>query len=230
MRHVLAGVLIALLVCSLLWAALPFTDAFTNTNGTVLTTHNASWTMNTGTAGIYNNYLVSRTAGEAFIARVNSETFADDQYAQCTIAATPVNNYNMGPAVRVSTSGAQTLYFTDFDDDQLRVRKTVAGSSTTLTTPVTRTQAVGETLKITVSGTQLRVYVDNVEIGGLAVTDASISSGAAGMRGFNYAGSDGLGQNGCDSFEAGDYSAGGSSAPIRRRPIMMFFTLPELSK
>lgn len=222
MRHILRGALFAAVVslaCSLLWAALPFTDAFGSADGTVLTTHNAAWAMNTGTAGIYSSAVISTTAGTLFLARVTGETFSDDQYAQCVLR-NPVNNYAMAVAVRVHPS-AITNYHVYFDSNELVLRKTVTGTNTTLATAGATTMNDGDVIRLEVVGSDLDVYLNGSGTPTLSATDTAITTGVPGLRGFDYS-APGSAQNRCDDFEAGNTS--GSGSPARKRaPVPMMF-------
>lgn len=221
MRHVLAGVLFFLLACSLLWAALPFTDGFGSANGTLLTTHSANWTVPTSTTVTIQGSAVGCTnnAGICY-GRVNSETFADDHYAQCVVK-TPLPNYYQGPHVRLPGSGTGGYKFV-VDDNEFLIQEINSGGSDAVLTSTTGTVNANDILYLEAVGTTLTAKVNGTTK--LTTTDATWTTGYAGVGGYNQVTTV---TTRCDDFEAGNVSAG-SSAPIRRRPIMMFFTLPEL--
>ena len=221
MRHVLAGVLFFVLACSLLWAALPFTDAFTNTNGTLLTAHSANYTNGLNTISIQSNAIGCTGVVECG-AKVNSETFADDQYAK-GVFKTPYNNYFMGVQTRMGTG--DTGYNCMCDTDECYLRRRNSGF-TNLDSGTSLTIADGYTVELQSVGSSHTCVIKNggTTIDTLTGTDSTFTSGAAGVGGYNQVTT---ATTRIDDFEAGNVSAGGS-APIRRRPIMMFFTLPEL--
>jgi hypothetical protein len=65
---------------------LPRTDAFTGSNGTALTTYNASWIVNFGAFAITSNAIRGNSASNISMAHWQGDAFADDQYAQGTIS------------------------------------------------------------------------------------------------------------------------------------------------
>ncbi len=88
--------------------ALPATEAFTNSNGTQLTTHSSNWTLNSGDFDIQSNALSPDAASTENGAHWNADTFDDDQYAQATLVD-QFNSRTIGVAVRCHAT-ADTYY------------------------------------------------------------------------------------------------------------------------
>lgn len=168
--------------------ALPATDNFTDTNGVQLTTHNASWTLNKGNFDIQSNALASDQNGETG-AHWNADSFDDDQYAQADgIAKIAVNA--IGLAVRCSLTGGVGTYYGFYADGydvtgHTYLFKMVSGSWTQLGVR-SNDDIVGKLMRVEVSGTTLTPLLDGVLEDPPGVqTDAAISSGAAGVSGWN---------------------------------------------
>lgn len=162
--------------------ALPATDAFTNSNGTSLVSHSASWTQNTGAAYIQSNALASNTSGNEMGAHWNADTFDADQYSQGTLVATSSNVF-IGPAVRVAAS-ASTYYGYYLDNNETYMFKMVSGSWTQIGGSGSGSSG-GISLRLEVSGTTLtpiRAGSTDSSVG--AQTDSSIASGSAGVTGY----------------------------------------------
>ena len=223
MRHVLAGVLIAVLACSLLWAALPFTDAFTAADGTALATYNANWTVVAQTAGIYGNAAGCTSGASSCLAKDNSNTYSNDQQGTGTIK-TPAANYYAGIALRLSTGAAG--YLCRVDDNEFQIYR--FGTTLKLAEQASPTINDGDVMTFTITGnvktcTITRASTQIYQIS--ESSDSTYTSGSAGIGGFGLTSTSSTTR--IDDVTLDNYSAG-SSAPIRRRPIMMFFTLPEL--
>ena len=226
MRHVLAVVLIAFLACAIAWAALPFTDAFGSADGTALATHNAAWSVTTGSSAIQGGAAGCAT-GSSCLAKETGETYSNDQTGTGTIK-TPASNYYMGIGLRIGTG--DTGYRCVVDDNEFRIDRRNSGNTTLTTESPAPTVNDGEKIEFFIVGSSLTCYRKNsggTIIATLTTTDATFSTGRPGIAGFNQATTS---TTRIDDVTLNDYSAGGSSAPIRRRPIMMFFTFPEFSK
>lgn len=78
------------------------TDSFTNTNGTVLSTHDANWANVTGQAIIQSNAMTGNTNAASSMYRWTGETWTDHQSSEgpCNIAA---GGGTVGVAVRVQS-------------------------------------------------------------------------------------------------------------------------------
>ena len=170
--------------------ALPASDSFTGTNGTGLTSYSASWTYNYGSGThlqIQSNGVFCSRASDAATARWNADTFNADQYAQVTMAAVGNGGY-YGPAVRISTSGADTCYYIEVDSsDGSYLFKTVSGSGTQLGSTA-GTAANADVWRLEASGTTITPKKNGSTTGTPgAQTDSSISSGAAGLHAWGTA-------------------------------------------
>lgn len=179
--------------------ALPATDNFTGADGTNLTTYSGNWSLNNGNFRLFSNAL--RPLGTGSIecaARWNADTFADNQYAQATFVAGTAGVY-AGIAVRLSISGADTYYafYSDCTVDSYFI-KYVTGAYTefALGDPVPD----GSLVRMEANGTIIRVLIDGVQA--YSVMDSSISSGAAGISGFDS----GTGTR-IDNWEGGNLTA-----------------------
>lgn len=194
--------------------ALPFTDAFTATDGTALTTYNSNWTYNNSgvtaqTFAINTNAVHPTTSGgpAEIAAHVNSETFNNDQYAQGTIANLASGVY-IGLAVRCASGATQTFYdYISDSADASYLGKYVAGSYTQLGSAgaVFMTSLA---IRLEVSGSDLRPMRAGATADIGIQTDASspIASGFAGIAG--YSGSTGAR---LDNFEGGNLATAAAS-------------------
>lgn len=186
--------------------ALPATDAFTDTNGTALTTHSASWTENVAGFDIQSNALASNGASDT-MAHWNADTFNDDQYAQIVEATTSATGSFLGPAVRVATS-AHTGYYcvgqyaasTDWETG-----KFVGGTWTAINSNLTG-PSNGTTVAAKISGTSFTVEFDGTPQASYAFTDSAISSGSGGVCGYGTSASRIM-----DTWEAGNLGGGGTN-------------------
>lgn len=224
MRHVLAGVLIALLACSLLWAALPFTDAFTAADGTALATYNANWTVVAQTAAIYSNAAGCSSGSSSCMAKDNSNTYSGNQIAT-GIIKTPVNGYYAGVALNVSTG--DNGYQCRADNNEFTLLR--RGTNSTLWSATTPTVSDGDEIRAWRDGNDLycQLWRSGVmQYDSTAITDTTHMAGSPGIAGFNISTTT---TTRIDDVTFNDYTAGGAT-PIRRRPIMMFFTLPEFAQ
>lgn len=203
----LKSIIVVLFLVALLWAALPATDAFTNTNGTALATHSASWTQNNGAMDIQTNSLHPNSAAGQSIAGWNADTFGNDQYAQITIAAITTGTY-IGPAVRVATSNL-TGYRCVAASNEVLLQLENGGSETGLGT-YTATINVGDVIRLEISGTSLVCKVNGVSR--ITATNATLTSGRGGVSGYNNA----VGVR-ADDWEASDLSAATGQGSVRRR-------------
>jgi hypothetical protein len=87
--------------------ALPASDTFTRANNTVL---GGDWSLNLGAFGINSNACYPRNSGNDCAARWVTDSFNANQYSELTITNVGASNIALGPAVRLSTSGAATYY------------------------------------------------------------------------------------------------------------------------
>ena len=224
MRHVLFGVLVAfILTCFIAWAALPFTDAFTASDGTALATYNANWTVTAQSAGIYGNAVGCTSGASSCMAKDNSNTYSGNQIAEGTIL-TPAANYYAGVGINIGTG--DTGYGCRGDDNEFTFHR--RGPTTLLWQAPSPTVQNGDVVRSWRDGNN--VYCQLWRSGVLtynsgAINDTTYTTGSPGFHGFGNTFNSATTR--LDDITLNDYTAGGAT-PIRRRPIMMFFTLPEL--
>lgn len=183
--------------------ALPVTDAFTNTNGVSLTTHNASYKMNTGAFQINTNALAPNSASAEIGGHWEGDTFNNDQYAKITLVA-QVSTVYIGPAARCTVgTGTATYYGYYANGTDSYLFKNVAGTWTQIGS-TGGAFAVNDVLELDVSGTTLTPKKNGATADIGAQTDSAIASGYGGITGFGASTS----IRG-DTFEAGNLTAAG---------------------
>lgn len=169
-------------------AALPATDAFTNTTGVDLTVHSASWSLVTGNMEISANAVgtLNGASGNVNAARWNADTFSDDQYSKCTLVAAGGGNY-IGPGVRESAGAVSFYYYFSAVGDQKYVGKVVSGSITDLASHAT-VLAVSDLLELRCEGSTITARLNGANdpnLSGNPFTDTALASGSAGLAGYN---------------------------------------------
>ena len=189
--------------------ALPATDSFTDTNGVQLEDHNASWTVLTNDFDIQNNMVeVDGAEAEGAIAYWNADAFNNDQYAELDYSAEAVSYQYMGVSVRINAE-ADGYDFSSCGldsamgrfDNGVWTRLGSAGSSL----------VVGERMRLEAEGTTITPFVDGDEFSPPgAVTDATYSSGSAGLSGYALSPYGTLG----DNWEGGNLGGGGVISEI----------------
>lgn len=184
-----------LCVVSLCIAALPASDAMTDTNGTPLTTHSASWTINANGFTINAANAATGNSSVFNMAHWNADTFSDDQYSEAVTADISATRYP-GAAVRVAAS-ANTGYYCYENTTTLLLQKIVAGTQTGISS-IAVTGANGDTIRLEVSGTSLSCYQNSVlKLG--PTSDSAIASGSSGIAVFS--------SGSVDSWEGGNLSS-----------------------
>ena len=191
------------------FAALPATDSFTDSNGTHLADHGTSWTQNNGIHDIISNACSPDDLADN-LAHWNADSFANDQYAQATVVGLH-SVAKIGVAVRVAAAAANG-YGLIYNNSNIRIVRSDTGTFTTLGATFTVPSATDK-IRLEISGTTLDYLLDT---GGGFVsqgtrTDATYSSGSAGVAGEGNSGSASI-----DDWEGGDLAGGGGS-PLRRR-------------
>jgi hypothetical protein len=212
------GACLALLLCGILWAALPATEAFTNTDGTALTTHSASWTLRNGNFAINTNAVYPNDAVNYGMAYWNADTFSNNQYAQFTLVAA-ASGGAIGVATRMA-AGANTAYgyIKDSGTSDRAFFKRVAGTFTEFGYAASGT-AVNDVFRLEANGTTIRPIRNgstDTGVGG-AVTDSAIASGAAGLVSNTTTVTTTRG----DNWEAGNLPAPFSPGAINNPIILM---------
>lgn len=182
------------------------TDAFTGTNNTLLPTYSSNWAAVRGNMRIQSNAV--RPDGSEECSARWTDTFDDDQYSTGTIVAL-VNVQQIGVSVR-NASGAQSFYF--YVADPLfgsYFGKYVSGSVTYFAEGGDAWE-VDDVVLLEAEGTTITPYVNTVEdssVGG-ATTDSSLSSGYAGVAGYDSNTGARL-----DDWEGGDLGGAPSANP-----------------
>jgi hypothetical protein len=139
----------------------------------------------------------------------NADSFPNDQYAQAAITVTGTTSQT-GPGVVVRASGfegTRNFYAVHVDhasSNNVEISKRVAGTFTHLAY-FTTTWVDGDVVKLTAVGTTIAVYQNGSLLG--STTDASVSSGSAGIS-YSSTATAGI----IDDWEGGSVSAGGGAA------------------
>lgn len=169
---------------ALAWTAF-VNDTFTDVDATAITSHTgetgATWTTYTQISGstsmkIVNNRAYTATGGETNAAYASgSPPGADYSVFGIVVPKSLIGSSNICICGRLNT-GANTLYRLILDTGQLFLRKTVAGTGTTLGTPYSITPNIDQSyqLELRMTGTTLEGYLDGVLR--TSATDASISA------------------------------------------------------
>ena len=160
--------------------ALPFTDDFTNSDGTALETHNASWDSVTDVQEVNSNRLDSTNGsnGAEGIARWTGDTFDDDQKSTGTLNVAGSGFVEMGVSTRVSSDGDGYEWITSASGDAYMGRHD-NGSVTNLSNPSLGSISSDDILEITSEGTTHTGFHEAAQE--TQQTDATYSSGSAGI-------------------------------------------------
>lgn len=158
--------------------ALPATDAFTNTNGTNVATHDSRWVNTSGTWTIQSNQVQVPTSSAEVGAAFDDADFIDNHGA--VLAFTTNGNYNVGASARHAT-GANT-YYTHYGE--IGVATAVYDVDGTVATELYRTGtcALNDILGISVVGTTIRAFKNGTQV--TSVTDSTWSTGVGGIAGW----------------------------------------------
>lgn len=142
---------------------------------------NANWTYEgASTFTVSSGVIYDSHAGLNFAYRSDISAPTNDQWSEVVAKITAGSaTQNGGPAVRVSAA-AQTAYVLQLANNILAVSKVVAGTLTSLGTAASQVVATGDRLRLTVVGTTLNVYQNEVRVIG-PITDAAIASGNVGI-------------------------------------------------
>jgi hypothetical protein len=181
--------------------ALPATEDFTGAAAAL----SGSWTQQNGATTVNKNGSGAGvcSGGAQSFAFWNADTFNAAQYAQLKIVSVTTDTQYDDVGVRMSgTGGSYNAYvvYTDGASGTLHtaIAKEVAGSETELLA-LTVTLAANDILRIEVNGTTISAYKNGVLIA--STTDATFSSGSAGLGLFNTTAS-------VDNWEGGNLVSG----------------------
>ena len=159
--------------------ALPASDAFTDSDGVSLPSHNAGWTAQDNGCQIHSNGAQSITGVAYSFNYWSGDTFNSDHLSFCTMLGV----FTGGPCVRMA--GTNNCYMYDIDDaGTTYLFKRVGGSYTNISPGGLTLYIGGEIAKIIANGTTLQVFKNGAQEGS-DVTDSSLSGGAAGVMCFN---------------------------------------------
>jgi hypothetical protein len=162
------------------FAATAASDNFNRANGSL----GAGWTdMSDGGLAISNQMVVGNAAGTSGDIRTG-ESYANDQYSQVTVTATPLTGTQwIGPMVRAQNGGTALyvgIYFWNNGSPQLMVFKRINGAWTQLgSSYASGALAVGTTLTLTVVGSTLTFAQNGTTR--VTASDTSLASGAPGI-------------------------------------------------
>ena len=201
--------------------ALPAQDSFTTATTQSLTSYSANWTIS------YGGFSVDATADAVYPTSAaaesgaywNADTFNADQYAQATLSNIVVADASIGVAVRCSSGGNYYgLYYTGGAGGMVFIFKLVSGTFGDLGYATVGAWSVGDVLRLEISGTTLTPKRNGTVISAIgAKTDTSLSSGSAGICGYDT-------NSDCrlDDWQGGDLG-GAADVPLallrRRRAI-----------
>jgi hypothetical protein len=171
--------------------ALPASDSFTTGSaGTDLTAYSANWTAawSTSTAQLEldgsGNARVA-TAGPDSGDFWNADTFAANHYSETIVDCHPsIDTDKVGPSVRHASVG--NFYGCQAAYNGVEVFEAVGGTFANIGSNISVSWGTGDhTLKMSASGTDLTISCDGVDT---VRTDASHSSGKAGVVGWLFGG------------------------------------------
>lgn len=161
--------------------ALPFTDAFTNTNGMDLSDHNVLWVPTDGVDWTIQSNQAQVPGTDTVRLMYWDETWDDDQYVG--LDASLDGNYSQGPAVRLQASGinGQTLQV-EFSSG-VYLSEYVSGTGTDLDSFVVF-PGTPYALELRVEGANYEGLVGSPLVSELAATDSTYTSGKGGISGY----------------------------------------------
>ncbi len=197
--------------------ALPATETFTDTDGTVLTTHSASWSLLVTATTI----IITSNAARASTAATaphywNADGFANNQYSQARFAAVDTATGTVYVLARATgLDSTRTYYFWKLADTgstaPLHVLGKVINSTSTTLFSDTVGIVLNDIFRIEANGTSISGLINGSAY--TTQTDSAIVSGSAGI-------STGLGNAGVprlDDWEGGNLSI---ARPARRPGIL----------
>lgn len=180
--------ILLLFLCSIGWA-LPASDNFDSySNDYLHIAGSANWTNISTGLDITSGEVSAASSGAESACYWHSDAFDDDQTSGVLLSKSSASY--IGTAVRCNTSGVKSYYaYYASSTARRRLIKVVAGSTTTISQTNFGTGAsAGSTLDLTVEGTTLTAELDDSEDSISPQTDASLSSGAAGLAGQGFGG------------------------------------------
>lgn len=165
-------------------------DSFTNSDGTVLTTHSANWTRHSSYATDCRitdaNRLRASAVGYTFHYRTETPASADYEVSADVHVLTFTGRDEQSNVLGRASTSADTCYRAGlkcWTTDEFRLTKAVAGTVTLLGSAYAVTLATSTTyaIKLTMAGSTIKAFLDGTER--VSVTDTAITD--AGRPGVN---------------------------------------------
>ena len=190
--------------------ALPATFAFTGTDNTALTTHDARFSMAMGASSnvVINSGLCQPNGGSDGRARLSGETFNDNQYCIGTYNPKSATTNYVEIYGRMNGTG-NTMYWFYLQAGTGEFGKQVSGSNTTFTSSITGT--TNDTFEIRCDGTTISLLKNGVTAS--TQTDSGVTTGIPAIGGYGYSSSI---EHGWDAWEAGNLGAAAATSIVFR--------------
>jgi hypothetical protein len=190
--------------------ALPATQTFTLINYGYVEVLLSNWSVAITSNGLFCDYPADRgirswVANTYSCAYWNADTFSDDQYVEANYNL-GINFYYIGPAVRCSGSGSGSCYFMGVNNNYQGLFRLNNQTATLLGSAGSYSTQLDDTLYIEADGTTISANINGTDWSE-SVTDATYSSGSAGVAGYGEQGS------GIDTWEGGDLATGTEVTP-----------------
>jgi hypothetical protein len=164
-------------------------------------------------AKIVSNQVMPQGVGLEGIETWNANTFTNDQFAECKIAALGNSGSIVGVVLRAAAPPTMTMYWIGAgiysNVTYTFIKKRVSGTETQLIGP-TQAWAVGDILRAEIVGTTITVKRNGAQVN--TTTDAAIAGGRVGI--YVYNDTAGLAQ--LDDFNAGDLVVSIGQPTIKR--------------
>lgn len=191
-------------------------DLFTNSDDTLLTTHNAGWS---DLLNVYNGMKI-RSNGASYNGNAGNQwtglTWPSNQWVRA-IVGTVLDQHNLLVLRADPTRAAWTAYFAgqyqgNYANTRYRIIKRVAGTITNIWGHASQVMQSGDDVEFGIQGTEFYLKVNGVEITGGGITDADIADGDPGL-----AGHDNVTTNlvAWDTWSAGDFTGVGGDPFVK---------------
>jgi hypothetical protein len=181
-------------------------DAFTDSDGTLLTSHSANWSIQNGgeQLKVLSNAVGVTATGNLRGNRYSGITWPNDMYSQATVVNVAASM--LGVTVRCGSPNVWEFYFGGADANNhgnniYRITKWIAGVESNLAAHASQVMQAGDVVKLSVQGTSLSLVVNGSEI--VTATDSALTSGQAGILAFHSDTTTPL----WDTWEGGDIAA-----------------------
>lgn len=194
-------------------------DAFTNTAGTALPTHDAAWALHTSYTGSavitdVNSARTNTSAGTGALYYHSGAPASADYTVTADLLFKDANGGNglAGVVGRVDTA-AHTYYVARYDgrtSDRWELRKVVAGVDTLLgSSAESITDETSHNIKLEMIGTAIKLYKDGSGVATVSVTDSAITAaGKSGLFVYNSASANNTSGIQVDTFSGDDVTGG----------------------